>query len=153
MYKNEAVSTAMICLREAIEKFQNGVKPTPLNYNDPNVKGTLKPNMKQKDRFVDWNATAEEVAIGISASDGQPGVLDNFCDTDVFLFGAHVDSGATRQAARLLCARVAQRALTAPVRAQRPTRTASTGPRTSSPSATARCASPRATRARCGSRT
>eukprot|EP00743_Colponemidia_sp_Colp-15_P001757 GILK01001918.1.p1 GENE.GILK01001918.1~~GILK01001918.1.p1 ORF type:complete len:957 (-),score=216.57 GILK01001918.1:325-3051(-) len=92
VYKNEAVSAAMSAIRESIHKFQNKIPAEPLDYTKPDVKGTLRPNMKQADRKVNWSATAEEVASTIRFSDGSPGVLDSIQGEEYYMFGAHAEN-------------------------------------------------------------
>jgi hypothetical protein len=68
LYQSLVVDAAMICLWEAIAKFQARVAPKPLNYADPAVTGTLMPNMKQSDRAVNFGGDAATVVRHIRVS-------------------------------------------------------------------------------------
>ena len=75
LYQSKVVDAAIDGLYEAIAKFRARIPPKPLNYSDPGVKGTLKRNMKQADRAVDFAADAPAVAklIRVSGTLGDTG--------------------------------------------------------------------------------
>jgi putative two-component system hydrogenase maturation factor HypX/HoxX len=91
MYAHLVVDSAMECLHEVLAKVATGDQGTPLDYNDPEVKGTLRPNMKLYDRTVDFNASADNVASTIRYSDSAPGASADFDGHKVFLYNVHVD--------------------------------------------------------------
>jgi len=75
IYQNEVTECAVQGVLEALRKFQNGISPKPLNYDDPRVKGALEPNMKNKDRRVNWEDSADDIARTVRMSDTQPGAI------------------------------------------------------------------------------
>ena len=91
MYAHLVVDSAMECLHEALAKVATGDQGIPLDYNDPEVKGTLRPNMKLSDRTVDFNASADDVATTIRYSDSAPGAAADFDGQKVFLYNVHVE--------------------------------------------------------------
>lgn len=90
IYNREITQGAVECLWEMLSKMQSpDFRPRPLNYNDPDVHGSLQPFMKQKDRQIDWHVhTTGEIIRRINAADGLPGVLDEICGKFVFLHNA-----------------------------------------------------------------
>ena len=55
LFNREVTQAAVDCLWEALTYFDaSDFKPTALDYNNPEVKGLLKPTMKQKDRAINW---------------------------------------------------------------------------------------------------
>ena len=91
LYGTYVVDTAMECLHDAIAKISSGKQGTPLDYSDPTVMGTLRPNMKIKDRTVDFNGNANDVASAICFSDSAPGAPCVIGGHKVFAYNAHVD--------------------------------------------------------------
>eukprot|EP01034_Spumella_vulgaris_P036434 gene36434-44939_t len=90
VYRHLAIPAAVSALKTALSKFQQGSVPTPLNYCDPSVKGTLKPTMVTKDTLLDWSLPAYQVAGTIQCRDGAPGVLEpNFHGQSLYLYDAH----------------------------------------------------------------
>jgi len=71
--------------------IRDGIKPEPLNYQNNDVKGKLRPNLKLSERKINWQDSADVIAREVRAADGRPGVLSNFDDLQVFLHGAHVE--------------------------------------------------------------
>jgi putative two-component system hydrogenase maturation factor HypX/HoxX len=64
--------------------------PEPLDYTDPNVKGKLRPLMKQKDRQIDWlQDDVDSIIQKIYSADNQPGVLDTLFGEKYYLYGVH----------------------------------------------------------------
>jgi len=92
LYRREVADAGLAAIFEALEKLENGTKPTALNYDDPGVKGELRPSVTQKERTIDWAAdTTETILAKVRASDGVPGVKEG----DYFLYDAHLASGLT----------------------------------------------------------
>ena len=91
-YMNEITEAAVKTVLEAVNNHIQGITPRPLCYENPNVKGTLRKNMSQGDRLVDWSKPAEDVARTIRMSDTQPGATITLTDGRAFLaYGAHVE--------------------------------------------------------------
>jgi len=76
---------------------RDGIKPEPLNYNNSDVRGSLRPNLKLSERKINWEDSAEIIAREVRAADGRPGVLTTLADLPVFLHGAHVDLFLNRE--------------------------------------------------------
>lgn len=86
LYRREVADAALRVICEALNKLENDFKPQKLNYDDPTVKGQLRPTVLQKDRMIDWALdNTSDILRKIRASDGVPGVLDG----DFFLYDAH----------------------------------------------------------------
>lgn len=93
LYRSEVTRSAVECIIEAVDRFQDpSFLPTPVDYSDAAVRGSLKPTMKQDDRRICWlTDTAADVCRKIRAADSQPGVLDTICNVEYFCYGAHTD--------------------------------------------------------------
>lgn len=104
LYVNEVTQTAVKAVLEAIENILEGRAPRPLDYNNPHVRGTCRPNMTKADRTINWEMPADEVACQIRMSDSSPGVIGYFRTnkgakdwewTKAFrVFGAHLEKGS-----------------------------------------------------------
>ncbi|KAL3831408.1 hypothetical protein ACJMK2_023159 [Sinanodonta woodiana] len=105
MYVGEVSDAAPTSVMEALRRFKYNIHPVPLDYSDPEVKGKLHATMKTKDRMIDWNMTAEEIAVIVRMSDTQPGALASLLTTGTEglnsmpfrLFNAHVECGVKSQ--------------------------------------------------------
>lgn len=94
IYRNEVTEAAVQVILEAVKRFAGRrFKPEPLDYTRADVLGTLKPLMKQRDRFIDWSVdTTDTVVRKINAADSTPGVLDTLAGEEYYLYGAHIES-------------------------------------------------------------
>ncbi|MCG8425961.1 MAG: hydrogenase maturation protein, partial [Chromatiales bacterium] len=90
IYRHEVTETAVAACLEAVERYQQGdYQPEPLDYQNPDVRGTLQPLMKQQDRQINWQQdTTETVLRKIRCADGFPGVRDEINGRSLFLFDA-----------------------------------------------------------------
>ena len=71
-------------------------KPEPLDYNNPDFKGSLLPMMKQQDRMIDWKKhKTDKILRRINAADGSPGVLDEIYGKHFYIFNAYKATGLT----------------------------------------------------------
>jgi len=97
LYRNEVTDAAVRALLTAIERFQQGgFTPEPLNYQNDDVRGELRPLVRQADRAIDWqHDNSEKVLRKIRSGDGFPGVLDRLFDRDCFLYDAHASETLT----------------------------------------------------------
>lgn len=91
LYRFECINAALKGVRQALENYTRQIPPRPLDYSNPNVKGTLRPKMTNIDRQVDWSKSDSEIVKIINASDSQPGALDSFFGQKYFMFGAHAE--------------------------------------------------------------
>lgn len=91
LFNREVTQSAVECLWEALTYFETPYfKPEPLDYGNPEVKGRLRPSMRQADRKIDWrNHKTVDILRRIYAADGSPGVLDEIFGHAFYLFNAH----------------------------------------------------------------
>ncbi|XP_066270059.1 hydrogenase maturation factor HoxX-like [Branchiostoma lanceolatum] len=75
LYSKEVTQAAVLSVLKAIDAWDQGVPPTPLDYGHPDVCGELKRKLTAADRQVDWAQPAEDVARAVRACDSQPGAL------------------------------------------------------------------------------
>ena len=73
LYANEVTQAAVVSILQAVENYQEGVPPKPLDISDPNVKGRLQRKMKKSDRVIDWKDSTDSISRQIRMSDSQPG--------------------------------------------------------------------------------
>ncbi len=89
VYRNEVTQAATQAVLQAVERFAGrGFVPTPLSACR-DVRGCLRPLMKQADRTIDWqrNDTAA-ILCKINAADGFPGVADALFGVACHVFDA-----------------------------------------------------------------
>ncbi|RTR37448.1 hydrogenase maturation protein [Shewanella canadensis] len=102
LYRQEVTKMAAHLVDEAIELFKLRTdalqvnplslrfKPQALDYSRADVKGELRPLLKQPQRAIDWSRDSTQTVLDkIRAADSFPGVLDEFCGMPVYLYGAH----------------------------------------------------------------
>ncbi|WP_223145970.1 formyltransferase family protein [Iodobacter fluviatilis] len=90
LYRLEVTEAAVVAVLEAVTNFESkSFIPTPLNYDNYSVRGTLRPSMKQSDRKIDWNESTEFISRKIRAADSFPGVIDTIYDEEYFLYGVY----------------------------------------------------------------
>lgn len=93
LYRHEVTEAAVAAVGLALERVAAGdFKPTPLNYNDPDVKGRWQPLMRQNVREIDWQRDDSVTVVQkIRSADGFPGVRDRLYGRELFLFDAHAE--------------------------------------------------------------
>jgi putative two-component system hydrogenase maturation factor HypX/HoxX len=90
LYRNEVTEAAVRAVREALARIASGERPRPLDYTRADVRGRLRPAMKQADRAIDWQRDDTSTVLAkIRAADGVPGVRDRVLGIDCHLFDAH----------------------------------------------------------------
>lgn len=91
LYKEEVSFASLKFLDKILENFNNpNFKPTPLNYNDADVKGKLHHPLTQSLRKIDWqNDSTQTIIKKINSADSYPGVLETLFEEEYYLFGAH----------------------------------------------------------------
>jgi putative two-component system hydrogenase maturation factor HypX/HoxX len=90
LYRNEVTEAAVAALRLTLERIARGERPDPLNASRPDMRGRLRPPMKQSDRAIDWSHDDSATVLRkIRAADGVPGVADRILDLPVHLYDAH----------------------------------------------------------------
>jgi putative two-component system protein, hydrogenase maturation factor HypX/HoxX len=90
LYRNEVTEAAVAAVRLALQRIADGATPEPLDCSKPDVRGRLRPLLKQAHRAIDWQRDdAVTVLRKIRSADGVPGVADAILDLPVHLYDAH----------------------------------------------------------------
>jgi putative two-component system hydrogenase maturation factor HypX/HoxX len=91
VYRSEVTEAAVRGVLEALDRMRDpSFRPEPLDYAKPEVRGRLRPPMKQTDRAIDWARDPSATVLAkIHAADGFPGVLDSVLGEAVYLYDAH----------------------------------------------------------------
>ena len=106
LYRNELTEAAVAALRLTIMRIARGDAPEALSTPDPNVRGRLRPAMRQSDRAIDWHADdTRRVLRKLRASDGHPGVLDDVLGERVYLYDAHPEGKLRGEAGAVVAQR------------------------------------------------
>ena len=98
LYRNEVTEAAVAAMRLALERHATpGYRPQPLDPSRPDVRGRLRPPMRQADRAIDWQRDDTATVLRrIRAADGVPGVHDAIRGLPVALFDAHAEDALRR---------------------------------------------------------
>lgn len=106
IFYREVTQAAVDCLWEVLTVFNTpDFKPEPLDYGRADVKGRLRPLMKQTDRAIQWNKHGtDEILRRINAADGSPGVLDEIGGKAVYLYNARKASGLSGKPGEIIAA-------------------------------------------------
>jgi putative two-component system hydrogenase maturation factor HypX/HoxX len=107
LYRDRVTEAAVRGVLEAVENFMSKkFQPEALDYCQPDVRGRLRPTMRQSDRAIDWRRdSTEAVTRKINAADSAPGVLDNSLGDAFFLYGVHVEDELRGAPGQLLAQR------------------------------------------------
>jgi putative two-component system protein, hydrogenase maturation factor HypX/HoxX len=107
IYRHEVRRAAVEMLVFAVHNFARGdFKPLPLDYDDPNVTGRLRPLIRQADRAIDWRSdSTASVVRKIRAADGHPGVLDTIAGAEFYLFNVYVERGLRGRPGEIIATR------------------------------------------------
>ncbi|MCU0805044.1 MAG: hydrogenase maturation protein [Burkholderiales bacterium] len=91
IYRTEVTEAAVHGVLEALDRMRDpSFRAEPLDYARPDVRGRLRPLMKQADRAIDWARDSSATVLAkIRAADGFPGVLDTVLGHAVHLYDAH----------------------------------------------------------------
>ena len=90
LYSGPVADAAVELVREILVKAADpGFAPTPLDYRRPEVRGRLRPTMRQSDREFCWSDPTATILRRIRAADGSPGVRTTLAATAVSVFDAH----------------------------------------------------------------
>ncbi len=94
LYRDEVSTAAVQAVLLAIRRFESGTfNPEPLNISSPDVRGNLRPAIKQADRAIDWSRDlADQIVRKINSADGFPGLSDEIFGRSLNLFDAHLDA-------------------------------------------------------------
>ncbi|MEU8514162.1 enoyl-CoA hydratase-related protein [Kitasatospora sp. NPDC048722] len=91
LYRNEVADAAVEAVLLAVQRYEGGLfTPEPLDYDRPDVRGRLRPFLRQDARRIDWSADDTATVLRkLRAADSQPGVLDELYGREFFLHGGH----------------------------------------------------------------
>ena len=94
IYRREVTRAAIMAILETVDHIESrSFVPESLDYSKPDVRGQLRPLMKQVERKIDWEVdNVETIVRKIHAGDSAPGVLDTINGEEYYLFGAHEES-------------------------------------------------------------
>ena len=108
LYRHEVTDAALGCVRTTLARMaERGFAPERLDYSRSDIRGRLRPPMRQPDRAIDWHCDDTATVLRkIRASDGSPGVRDEIAGIPCNLYDAHRE-GSLRGGAGAI---VAQRA-------------------------------------------
>jgi putative two-component system protein, hydrogenase maturation factor HypX/HoxX len=108
IYSIEVTEAAVKVVLQTLERFQDArFKPEPLDYNNPDVHGQLRPNMKQEDRSIDWQVDSTDVILDkIYAADGSPGIVDSLYGKEYYLYGATREDNLPGEPGTLIATRL-----------------------------------------------
>ncbi len=104
LYRNEVTEAAVEAVLKAVERYAGGTfKPRPLDYNDPGVRGRLRPAVKQSERAIDWaRDDTATVLRKIRSADGHPGVRDEIDGRSFYLFNGVAEDRIRGEPGQLL---------------------------------------------------
>jgi putative two-component system hydrogenase maturation factor HypX/HoxX len=86
LYSGPVADAAIELVREVLVK---AFVPTPLDYRRADVRGRLRPMMRQSDRAFAWTDATATILRRIRAADGSPGVRTTLAGEAVSVFDAH----------------------------------------------------------------
>lgn len=90
LYRHEVTEAAISAILQTLDRFQTkDFVPEPLDCSKPDIKGSLRPLMKQEIRAIDWSEPTTNILRKIHAADSCPGVLDTIYGEKYYLYGAH----------------------------------------------------------------
>jgi putative two-component system protein, hydrogenase maturation factor HypX/HoxX len=96
LYRGQVTEAAVRGVLEAVARIESGEfrsgswQPEKLTHVLPDVRGCLRPPMRQADRAIDWMRDRTAMIVRkIRAADSAPGVLGKLLGKTCFLYGAH----------------------------------------------------------------
>ncbi|MFJ8472114.1 hydrogenase maturation protein [Kitasatospora sp. NPDC094011] len=91
LYRGEVADAAVEAVLLAVQRYEGGLfVPEPLDHARPDVRGELRPFLRQEARRIDWQRDDTATVLRkLRAADSQPGVLDELFGRDFFLHGGH----------------------------------------------------------------
>lgn len=94
IYRREVTRAAVKAVLETLGRIEHGsFTPEPLDYSKPEVRGQLRPLMKQPERRIDWSCdNVQTILKKIHAGDSAPGVVDTLNGKEYYLYGAHEEN-------------------------------------------------------------
>jgi putative two-component system hydrogenase maturation factor HypX/HoxX len=90
LYNGPVTQAAIDLVHEVVAKAADrSFQPRPLEYTALDVRGKLRPLMRQSDREFCWSDPTAMIVRRIRAADGSPGVRSTLVDTPVSVYDAH----------------------------------------------------------------
>jgi putative two-component system protein, hydrogenase maturation factor HypX/HoxX len=96
LYRGQVTEAALRGVLEAVARIESGEfrsgssQPEKLTQASPDVRGCLRPPMRQAHRTIDWMRDKTAMIVRkIRAADSAPGVLGTLLGKSCFLYGAH----------------------------------------------------------------
>lgn len=90
LYRNEVTEAAVAAVGDALRSFENGLRTAPDQRAFDDISPRWRNAAKQSDRVIRWSDDDTDAVLRkFAASDGTPGVKDQICGQDLFLFDAH----------------------------------------------------------------
>ena len=94
LYRREVTQAAIKAIMEAVNRVESKTYiPEPLDYSKTDIRGELRPLMKQDVRSIHWETDdVSAIVKKINAADSAPGVVDVIYNQEYYLYGAHIES-------------------------------------------------------------
>jgi putative two-component system hydrogenase maturation factor HypX/HoxX len=91
LYRAQVTEAAVRAVLRAVARVADpSFVPEPLDYARADVRGQLRPSMRQSERALDWAShTTEEIVRRVRAADSSPGVLTTLLGQPLYVYGAH----------------------------------------------------------------
>ncbi|MCC0006619.1 MAG: hydrogenase maturation protein [Hyphomicrobiaceae bacterium] len=90
LYRNEVTEAAVAAVGDALRSFESGLRTAPDQRAFDDISPRWRNAAKQSDRVIRWSDDDTDAVLRkFAASDGTPGVKDQICGQDLFLFDAH----------------------------------------------------------------
>jgi putative two-component system hydrogenase maturation factor HypX/HoxX len=107
LYRAEVTEAAVRAVLLAVARVADGrFTPEPLDYARTDVRGQLRPTMRQADRGLDWNShTSDEIIRRVRAADSSPGALTTLLGEQVYAYGAHAEDVLSGPAGQVIAQR------------------------------------------------
>ncbi len=89
LYRQEVTDAALCAVKEALARFEHGEPLAEI----PEVRGQLRPVMRQADRAIDWQRDDTQTILRrLNAADGFPGVADSLFGQPCHLYDAWLEA-------------------------------------------------------------
>jgi putative two-component system hydrogenase maturation factor HypX/HoxX len=94
IYRREVTRSAIKAMLQAVKRVEaKNFVPEALDYSKSDVRGELRPLMKQHERKIDWaNDHVATIIKKINSADSAPGLLDVINNEEYYLYGAHEET-------------------------------------------------------------
>jgi putative two-component system hydrogenase maturation factor HypX/HoxX len=104
LYSGPVADAAIELVHEILAKAADpAFVPAPLDYRRPEVRGRLRPTMRQSDREFSWSDPTATILRRIRGADGSPGVRTTLAGAAVSVFDAHSGPALPGRPGDVLC--------------------------------------------------